>query len=369
MAVRVEERIVAGEERDDVVVHHLVLRGSNRSIGRYLGEIARSRYGVAPPESADPLRVRVQREWLRRNAPVHFERVRGAADALGIDVADDAYDASHLGAPPASPGCSAVFVPGRRTSSGRPLVSRSYDFSGPLDRPRRGQPPSASRPYVVELHPDSGHPSVALCAFDLLGAVEGLNAEGLVVAAASEAESAASAPLEPAGPSVGLDELQLVRHLLDTCATSAEARESVLAAKHYYAAHPAHFLVADRHGDAFVFELSPGRNRAFLVEAEGEPLVVTNHLLHRHAGGVPPRGPGPAGSYDRWRTLSEAVGEAPRPLDEGSLARAVARSCPEDAPARTLWTDVYDPVERSLSARFRVREGVQTPPVRFELEA
>lgn len=369
MALRAEERIVAGDAGDEVLVHHLVLRGSNRSIGRHLGEIARTRYGVAPPQAEDPLRVRVQRDWLRRNAPVMFERVRGAGDALGVDVADDAYDVSHLGEPPASPGCSAAFLPARRSASGHPLVSRSYDFAGPLQRPRRGGPPPASRPYVVELHPDAGHPSLALSAFDLLGAIEGMNGEGLVVAAASDEESAARAGLEPAGPSVGLDELQLVRHLLDTCATAMAAREAVLAVKHYYAAHPVHFLVADRHGDAFVFELSPGRNRQHLVDAEGSALVMTNHPLHRYRGSSPPGEPGPGATYDRWRALATAIEAARRPLDETSLGRAVEQACSVGGRARTLWAGVYDPVARSLAARFLVREGVRTQPIRFSLAA
>jgi len=359
MALRVEERIVAGGHGDDVVVHHLALRGSNRAIGRHLGEISRARYGVEAPAAGDSLRVRVQREWLRHNAPVLFERMRGTAEALGVDLADDAYDVTRLGLPPTVGGCSAVFVPPRSAVPGHPLVSRTYDFSGPLGRPRPGEPPSASRPYVLELHPDEGYPSLALCAFDLLGgALDGVNAEGLVVIAATDAESAAG-QLEPAGPGVGLDELQIVRHLLDVCGTALEAREALLAAKHYYVALPVHLLVADRHGDAFVFELSPGRNRVHFVDARGAPLVVTNHPIHRYGGGEElPSAPGPAGTYARWRALSAAVAAAARPLDADALAEAVERAfaAPDVRPLRTLWHGVYDPVEGSLSARFLLRE-------------
>src|SRR5512138_3079150 len=309
MPLRVEERIVADDGAEDLVVHHLVLSGSNRAIGRHLGCLVHARYGVAAPAAEDPLRVRVQREWLRHHAPVLFERMRGAAEALGIDLADDACDVSRLGAPPALAGCSAVFVPPRRTAHGRPLVSRAFDFAGPLAAPRSGEAPAASRPYVLELHPDEGYPTLALCAFDLLGgAVYGVNAEGLVVVAVTDLEATVAGPFEPAGPDVGLDELQLVRHVLDTCATAIEAREALLATKHYYAALPVHVLVADRHGDAFVFEPSRGRNRVHLVEAAGEPLVVSNHALHRHprASDLPAE-PGPNGTYARARALTAAL--------------------------------------------------------------
>lgn len=326
MGLRVDERIVAaGGEEDGLVVHHLVLRGSNRSIGRHLGELSRARYGVSAPASDDPLHVRVQREWLRKNAPLQLERLRGVAGALGVDLADDGFDLSRLGAPPRSMGCSAVFLPPRRARSGHPLVSRTFDYAGPLGPRRAGEPPPAARPYVIELHPDEGHASLAVCAFDLLGAaLDGVNAEGLVVVAASVVEPADAGP-ERVGAAVGLDELQVVRHLLDTCATAAEAREALLATRLYCASHPAHWLVADRHGDAFLLEVAPGREGVHVVASEGEPLVVTNHPLHRD----------PAG------------------------------------PVRTLWHGVYDAVERTLSARFfldgAAGEAGEAADVRFQL--
>jgi hypothetical protein len=253
-----------------------------------------------------------------------------------------------------------VFLPPRRSASGHPLVSRAFDLEGPLAPPRPGEPPAASRPYVLELHPDDGHASLALCAFDLLGAaLDGVNSEGVVVAVASDLESAA-AGLEPAGPSVGLDELQVVRHVLDACATAQEAREALLAAKLYYAAHPAHWLVADRHGDAFVLEVSPGRNRVHLVEADGMALVATNHLLHVHRDrGLSPAAD-PARSFARWRALDAGLaGE--RPLDADALSDLGARAfAPAAAGAlRTLWHALYDAVERSAVVRFFPRVGAR----------
>jgi hypothetical protein len=298
-----------------------------------------------------------------------FDRLRGVADALAVDLADDAYDPSRLGAPPAAPGCSAVFVPARRVSSGHPLVSRAFDLAGPL-AVERGTPPSAARPYVLELHPDEGLPSIAVCAFDLVGgALDGVNADGLVVVAASEVESPDDR-LEPAGASVGLDELQVVRHLLDGCATAAEARQVLLAAKLYYSARPAHWLVADRHGDAFVFEVSRGRNRVHLVEAAGEPLVATNHLLHLHPRAEPlPRSPDPGGTFARYRALVSGLAEARGALDRAGLSAIAARAFASGAvaPLRTLWHSVYDPVERSLTARFFGRRPADVPEVRFAL--
>jgi Acyl-coenzyme A:6-aminopenicillanic acid acyl-transferase len=371
MALRVDERIVSGGDGEDILVHHLALRGSNRSIGRHLGEIARGRYHMLAPRAADGMRSRVQREWLGRNAPILFERMRGVADAFGVDLRDDGYDLSRLGCPPAQSGCSALFVPPRRGRDGHPLVSRAFDFDGPLPAPAPGEAPAASRPYVVEMHPDEGLPSLALCAFDLLGgALDGVNGEGLAVVAASDVESATAAPLEPEDSPVGLDELQLVRHVLDSCATAVEAREALLAAKHHYAAYPAHWLVADRHGDAFVFEVGRGRNRVHVVEAEGLPLVATNHPLHRYREEAPPREDGPACTYSRWRRMCAGFAEAPERIDAAELTRIAERAFFQpDAAAKTVWHGVYDLRERALEATFLLHSTAaeRTAPIRFEL--
>jgi hypothetical protein len=234
-------------------------------------------------------------------------------------------------------------------------VSRAFDFAGAIARPLPGEPPSAARPYVIELHPDSGHPSLAICAFDLLGAaLDGVNAEGLVVVSASDDESPATA-FEPAGAAAGLDEFQVVRWLLEGCATAADARAALLGAAFHCASNPAHWLVADRHGDAFVFETTAGRSRVHVVDAGGEPLVATNHHLHRHPPGEPfPHGPDPAGASSRYRALASGLAEAQGPLDAEALSALAARAFASSAVGgpRTLWHGVYDAVERRLSARF-----------------
>jgi hypothetical protein len=270
MGLRVEERIVAGAEGDDIVVHHLVLRGSTGAISRHLCELVRARYGVHAPAEVEA--VPCLREQLR---------------------------------------CSAAFVPPRQAASGHPLVARTFEAAGPLGHPRPGEPPTAGRPYVIELHPDEGHPSLAVCAFDLEGAaLDGVNAEGLVAVAAPELAFE---------PGRWRQALHVVRRLLDRCATAAEARAALAELALDEAALPARWLVADRRGDAFVLELSPGAGPR-CVEAAGGRL----ELASRGA----------------------------------------------NAPHRTLWHGEYDPVERRLSARFFVgagdwRRGV--PEIAFQL--
>lgn len=256
MGLRVDERIVAGGDADGLVVHHLVLRGSPRAIGRHLCELVRARYGVCAADPPLP-------------GPTHRERVS----------------------------CSASFAPPGNGGRAHPLVARAIEVAGPLGKPRRGEPPPVGRPYVMELHPDEGHPSLAVCAFDLEGAaLDGVNGEGLVVVAVPEGAPAAGC---------GAGALRVVRHLLDRCGSAAEAREALRDAS--LDAAGGRWLVADRRGDAFVLEVAAGRGDVRRVDAAGGPLAVAARL--------------------------------------------------EDAALRTLWHGEYDPVERRLAARFFVGAG------------
>ena len=78
---------------------------------------------------------------------------------------------------------------------------------------RRGELPATARPYLIEMHPDRGHASLALCAYDLLsGVLDGINSEGLTVSVLSDYEIQPEFPIDPAEEGgVGLDELQVLR--------------------------------------------------------------------------------------------------------------------------------------------------------------
>lgn len=353
MALRAEERIVAGSRDDLLVVHHLRLRGSNRAIGRHLGEIARGRYGASPSPAADGDRAGARLAWLRERHPIAYDRLCGMAAAFGLRDQDGerALDALRPAAHLA--GCGIAWLPARRVAGERPMVSRSFDAV--LDAPGEGVPPAAC-PYVLELHPDDGHASLAMVARDFLGAVEGVNAEGLVVAMAADEET----PREPGAGATGLDAPELVRHLLDTCATAAEARDALDGAERRPGSEPAVLVVADRRGDAFAYEpAAPRADR--VVEASGRPLVVTNHPPRRYPDGAGlPREDGPGGTYARYRRLRSALAALAAPCALADVRALGARGFAEGPPAtslRTLWHSVYDPEARALEASFLLRDG------------
>ena len=179
---------------------------------------------------------------------------------------------------------------------------------------------------------------------------------------------------------VGLAEQQVVRYLLDTCATVDEAKTALLLAKHYYFFTPCHFVVADRSGASFVWEHSPRRNRETIIDADPQTngrLVCTNHLLHRWPDPtLLPDDDGPIGTaaltYHRWRTLTSAIGDGAI-VDRDDIRdhfSAVRFEAPLQG-ARTFWHALYDVDDSSLEASFYLHDvdnhSHYTKPLRLHL--
>ena len=158
-----------------------------------------------------------------------------------------------------------------------------------------------------------------------------------------------------------------------------QAKQALLAAKHYYFFTPCHFVVADRSGEAFVWEHSPRRNREWIIGSEphGGRLVFTNHLLHRWPDHTRlPADDGTIGTaaftYRRWRTLHDAAVDG-CVVDDDEIReqfRAVSFVAPI-VEARTFWHALYDVDVASAELTFHVRDvdgvSIYTDPIRFEL--
>jgi len=349
-----KDHVVAGSAKDSMEVRHLVLKGSNEEIGRALATIAHERYQAKPRPSDDSLRTRAQRHYIERNYPILYDRMRGAAAAFGKRLDDDAWNWSELAFADLRAGCSVMYLPPRATTIGAGVVSRDYDFTtGSLGfgflEPGMLHP--TARPYVVEMHPDRGYPSVALVAYELLsGVLDGMNSEGLTVTLAMDDEVFSKQPIDPTrAPAVGLGELQTLRFLLDTCGNVAEAKEALLQAKQYYAFVPVHYLIADRFGNSFIWEYSQARNREYILEDPSKPLVMTNFTLHRRStAGRPPTVEQANGVCRRYCALAGQLADGgPMSVEKIKQAHRVA-DCelpksaePHRPPVRTLWHALY----------------------------
>jgi predicted choloylglycine hydrolase len=357
--------VIAGSPGHFVEVRHVILKGSNFAIGQKLAEIAKS-HGTQILPAGDPLLNRVKREYMRKNYPVLYERMKGIAESFGKSIDDDAFDLSGLPyLMPALPGCSVVFYPKSSTSIGHGILSRNYDFTtGTIEGkyPKPEELPVMARPYLLELHPDQGYSSLALHNFDLLsGVIDGINSEGLTVAILAEEESSRKIGLEP-GNEAGFGELSAMRYLLDNCRNVEEAKEAMLSLKHFYSFIPCHYIIGDRSGKSFIFEFSPNRNRSYIIEGKG-PQCITNHLVFHHQKAEDFNGQDSGNSLLRYKTLYESASENKKfSLEEiASINKLVAvppkaPGRPEYAPGRTLWYAQYDVDDCTLTVRFYLGE-------------
>lgn len=387
--IHVNERLLHGGGDTFMTVRHLVIRGSNASIGQELAQLAAERHAVTAAllSEQDPGHACGQTAFIMQHAPILWARAQGVARGLNLDLATcDATSLPYNQLPPGlrGPRCSLVYYPPAVTHTGHPMLSRNYDFPKitsadllDIDVPesiRRGLQPLMAEPYLLELHPtDGGYSSMAMVCFDLLaGVLDGVNSEGVMVAVNGD-EIAAREGFLPDPHAIGFHELSCMRAVLDQCASLGEAKEILSSADVRPAMMPCHYLVADRHGRAAVVEYDAEGGVHFL-DAANEPLVMTNHPLHRYPG--VDAFPVPhdflatgTSTFDRYVHLDEAVQRTPGDHRAADMTQAcelvtvgrVLTWLPEPARAdvaqspglsRTLWHALYDAEERDLSIRF-----------------
>jgi hypothetical protein len=377
------EIIAGGSPGDFGLVRHVRLEGDQQEIGNDLAEIAWSNHQVRPRPSDDQHLSRARRRWRELNWPALQERALGVAQRWGLrDDGEFELGSLPIGFP--RTGCSVIWLPRTRTTTGASLLSRNFDFPTlTLNEligapPQTGDPPFAGTSYVLETRPTTGRAALTVTAFDLLSAaVDGINDAGLVAALLSDDESTtggvSSTSLEPTfAPAAGISEVELCRYVLETCADVDEALEALHLARHYYFLHPQHFIVADPSGRSFVYEYSPAHNKEHVIWGE-DVQIVTNHLLHRYARGDDlPADEGAALTYARFRALSTSFSDQARYSPDEIIERhGAVRFVRPDVPIRTLWYALYDTNARSMSVSFHIRDSkdgeIRTPMQEFAL--
>lgn len=369
----VTTEIVAGAGTDFMTVRHVTASGSQADIGRALAVEAQRTYGWTPAP-ADPVKARARRAWFTRHWPQHLARMRGAAEALGLDPDTDEVYLDGAGGIPLGSACSASFYPPAATADGRGVLGRNYDFfttsatqlfamlAGREVAPS-DEMPLCARPYVVTSLPDNGPATTLITMNELDGCMEGVNEHGLAVALLIADAENGGAPID-AGPQVGLGSAQLPRFLLDTCANAAEAVDALYAAKQYDLGAPLHYLVADARGDAFVWERGPGGDE-HVVRAVDGALCVTNHPLHRYRGSLPEDTVETMLTYQRYRTISErsaGTGLSAARMREALDAARVDAASDTPYPVRTLWRTVFDLERRTMATHFYLGDAPDGAP-------
>ncbi len=71
MTIEKSEEVIAGGPADYLEARHVVLRGTNREIGKAIGNIARSTFDSKPLGAANPIRAQESRRYLHGHYPIH----------------------------------------------------------------------------------------------------------------------------------------------------------------------------------------------------------------------------------------------------------------------------------------------------------
>lgn len=370
MNALVSDTKVAGGGDDFLRARHLVCRGGQRDIGRALARLAVGELGTNKKIPwSDPETTAEQLRWLREHWPAHYERSCGVAEALDLTPDDHAIDPTCLYYYWAVPGCSNVFWPPASTLNGRAVLTRNYDFTTGtvFELMGRPSPPEAENataaPFIVEMHPDKGYATLSLSSYELLGATDGINSEGLVVALMATNDLLQSPADNTATykSGVGINEIQLVRFLLDNAASAAEARELLTRTPQYTMWVPCHYMIADSSGDAFVYSRDVSPSAPVIRPGDSKrPLCATNHIPGHVVADVPEI----ENSMQRLAHLEATVeslmtDRGVAASDMLALAHSVAATAPagegqyaSTSPSRTLWHAVYDLEARSLDIDF-----------------
>jgi len=376
------EVLLAKESGTYMEVRHIVLRGSNEEIGKALGDIAQEWLGVKLGRYAAPVYAKARRLYMEKNYPILLERMKGIARSYGISSMDNTYVTSGLYYDMAPFACSSVYFPASSTTNGHALFSHNMDFYITTMREMMGMDPVEgehdmfSRNFVMELYPDKGYPSIVVGALDLLnGAQSGMNSEGLIVAMLADHDAPASDKISPLGDdSGGLNILQLVRLLLDTCASVEEAKCVLLNNKLTVGFEPAHLQVCDRFDNSFIFETSSKDFSSYFTDNRGRPQIMTNHAVYLYPDVNEFPEYSPKATYNtfyRYRTLYDYLQEHQGKFSDDDAKEALSRvyahthDVDEGAalptPCRTLWPVVYDINERTLELKFYLKDGEVDP--------
>ncbi len=375
------ELVLARNPGEYMNLRHIVLEGSNREIGQALGDIAKTDYGVAGfLPYASGVYAQAQRGYVERNYPILWERMQGVADSYGVTAGESAQDVSSLYYMLGRSGCSVVYFPGSSTTSEHSLVVRNMDFYtvsfpefaglGPVE----GSPRMFSENYVLEVYPDDGYPSLALGSLDLFnGVMDGVNSQGLTVSYLAD-PTLEEAALKDLTRPVGLSANQMLRLLLDTCASVEEAKIALLINKLFMPIEGCHFLVADAAGHSTVAELSEKDFSMNFTDGGDKPQVMTNHSVFEYPD-VASFPEYPAGAryntFARYRVLDDYIAGHSGPFSNEDAEHALelvyadtedsSEGAAHDFPVRTIWLCVTDTQDLTMRVKFYRRDEETDP--------
>ena len=349
------KRQIITSYKDEIYVYHIRLEGTNEEIGFQLGQLAKQYHNIDKSSKIDHKIIEDQYNYLKTQYPEYYSRICGFANAYGKTLKDTGYDFSYFGKIPDGISCSAVYYPPSLTETGHGHISRNLDFVIPRNLSQKEYP--FKETYVIEMHPNVGYSSLSLFCFDVFGtALEGVNSKGLAVVHLADADTRLDhSELSTHQTRRGFNEFLPVQYILDKCSTTQKAKKELKRLIHYHVAIPTHLLIADKNGDACVFEYTPdGVGKTFVGVPLDMPFRITNFQLNRlnedsYLREMEPRSA--INGLDRYRTLEETLEQVKYPVTSRQI-REVNTSVyiHEDRTTelnRTIFHNIYDITNQS----------------------
>jgi len=381
----VKEEVLISKTPDQAMeVRHIVIKGTNQEIGKALGDIAQKWLNIKLAKYAGPLYAEANNQYIQKNYPILWERMKGVARSYGLPPEDKTYNTSGLPYDIGPFGCAALYIPPSLSANGHAFLGHNFDFHPVLITdllgipPMPGNQPVFTRTCVVELYPDKGYPTITVGSVDLLNCVlMGMNAKGLIAGILTDTNRTPyMAGSSGDGKNGGLAPNQLLRLVLDTCANADEAKVAFLANKLANIFDPVHFIVADGRGNSFVYEISNKDNSSHFTDSRDKPMMLTNHAMFLYPD--PQKFPAwdPKDTYNTfrrfkvlWDFVQQHQGKFTPEEVNAALAKIYANieSAPQfrpeakPTPGRTLFHDLFDSQALTLEVKFYLRDGPPDP--------
>ena len=375
-----DEALIPDATENFQEIRHLVLRGSNRDIGRTLAEIARRDLGVSKlAKYADSTYGEARRIYLKDNFAALYERSLGVADAFGLAEDDTNFDTTTLPYDLGSLACSSVCYPPNTTANGHTLLSRNMEWYtvSALELLTGKKDPQApvmgKHGFIAEFYPHGGYASMQTTFMEFLNfPFDGINEHGLSATALVDQQGRGEPIPGVGGHDAGLSTMHVISLLMAQCKTVREAKLMILRQRIFFPVEALHWVISDPTGASTIFEADSRTGEYVFVDGnEGKPQVCTNHAVHLYPTPASFPQTDPKANYNtfnRFRTLQDAVDshQDKFTVDDCFQIMSKVYGATDDAeeagahnpyPIRTLWTLVMDLTDRTIYIKYYLRDA------------
>lgn len=381
------EIILERDSTNYTEVRHIVLKGTNEQIGKALGEIGQKYYDIKLNKYADPIYAEARLQYMQKNYPTLYDRMKGVAEAYNISFETKEFDPSSLSYEMEPTGCSVIYFPPTIMENGHAIAGKNMD-SIIVSVDKNGKEYSTdiidnasrlTKIYVLELYPEKGYSSIIIGSRDLLDfPAEGLNSEGLGIEVQNDITLQPSEAPLGGERSSGINRGQMASIVLDTCRNIEEAKVAFLNNRVYFPKVAEHYLIYDKYGNSTVVDFLHQDGSVHFSDTTNQIHIMTNHpeAIYHSIDVFPKLGNNVSyyNSFKRFRTLlnitenhkgkytvQDVVGSLGMVQAEIPIETNTTSGIMELAPIRTIWNSIVDLTSNTISVRFYLREGPLDP--------